>query len=520
MRGAVTALWLWPALAAAQPLDAGFPGEGVPKLEVEEWTAPPESPDAGPAVAPASPIESFAPPSTAPAVRLFGELASRAGLDTRFDSAPGDLLAENVAELRLRSNLGADVRLSERWRVLLEARARWRGSTQRDWERTKATFEPSLGEAYVDYYDPRVDVRFGNQLVAFGANAAFAPADAMNPRDLREGLLTGELEDTKLPAPALRLRGKVGRLDWTAVYFPFFQPNRYDVFGQDEALVQPGLGAFVPPRIDPSIEDGLQQHVLESERPKAWPWLGDLGLRVTTDASGAKVGASWVWMTEKLPLTTLDPEVSSLVAAQARGQPLDPAQLSSVQNRLAAGEQLFMGKYQRQHVLSAEASRLFGPVQVDLDLAWTSAQGFVDDRGDSVSRSVLTAVLGVSQAEDSPWVYAFTYCLMAVPDLAADQQLLLVEPATARGAARTAFVHLVAGSVSYRTWSDQLSLEVRGVLELVQRSWALAPRIAWLGVDGLKVWLGAELFQGPTYSPLGYYRRNDQLLLGASWSFF
>jgi hypothetical protein len=34
------------------------------------------------------------------------------------------------------------------------------------------------------------------------------------------------------------------------------------------------------------------------------------------------------------------------------------------------------------------------------------------------------------------------------------------------------------------------------------------------------VWLGAELFEGSAYSPLGYFGRNDQVVLGARYELF
>ena len=44
-------------------------------------------------------------------------------------------------------------------------------------------------------------------------------------------------------------------------------PDRYDVFGQDMALLQPPLGVGVPVSVEASVEDGLQPHLLQTERP-------------------------------------------------------------------------------------------------------------------------------------------------------------------------------------------------------------------------------------------------------------
>src|SRR6185295_12570394 len=136
-------------------------------------------------------------------------------------------------------------------------RALWRTGAERGLERAKASFEPMLGEAFLDLYTPRVDVRVGQQTLAFGANAAFAPTDILNPRDLRESFVLTEPEDAKLPVFAARALGDAGPLTLTAAWVPFFAPHRYTVFGQDEALLQPGLGVSLPFEVDPSIEDAL-----------------------------------------------------------------------------------------------------------------------------------------------------------------------------------------------------------------------------------------------------------------------
>lgn len=465
-------------------------------------------------------IDAFEAPPPGPAVSVIGWAGAHAGVDTRFESAEPEGLSENVGELSGRARLAIDGKLSERVRLLVEGRAWWRGVTQRSFARSKGVFEASLGEAFVDLYSPRVDWRLGNQVVAFGANAAFAPADGLNPRDLRQGFFAAELAEAKLPVFGARASTEVGRVSLTAAYFPFFTPSRYTVFGQDEALLQPGLGPAFPTRIDASIEDALQPHLLETERPRGFPWLGDVGLRATTEVGRFRVGGSWLWMNEKLPRVTLDPELAALLSAHARGEPVSPAVALSVQNRFAAGERLVQGRYARTHVLSLEASTLWKTAQLDADFSYSPGQTFFDLDFNPVTKSALTWVLGVSQAEDSPLLYALTYVGMAVPDVEARELLFLLEPTTAQGASRVAWLHLVVGQVSYRTFSDQLELSVRAGFEPIQRSFAVAPKMTYLGVGRARLWLAAEVYQGADLSPFGYFGRNDRVLAGVEVDLF
>lgn len=504
----------------SQQPDSGTTGGG---MVIEEFTpvAPPAVPDTADAGATEafSAVESFASPApSAFTARVYGNVLGLASVDTRFDSPPRVDMAENVAELRLKGLLGVDVKVSDRIRVVLEGRAQVRGAATRDFDRVKGFFDPMLGDAYVDLYTSKVDLRVGNQRVAMGANAGLAPADALNPRDLRESFASGDPEDALLPVFAIRALGEIGRVSVTAAYVPFFTPHRYFVFGQDEALLQPGAGQSVENRrIDPSIEDYIQERILETRRPP--PFLGDLALRVVSTGDW-KIGASWVWMNEKLPRVTVDPELQSLMRAQMSGRPVNAALATSVSNRIQAGETLYTGEYWRQHIFSLELSRLLGPGQLDVDVSFSPRQTFFDASFAPVNKASLTWVAGYSQATDSPLTWGVTYLGMAVPDIGAAEQLFLLEPATAVGAPRIAWLHLLAGFVGYPFFDKKLEVSLRAAFEVVQRSFAVAPRVTWKGFDGLELWVAAEFQEGNPYSPFGYFDRNDKVFVGARYTLF
>ncbi len=505
------ALLFFATRAAAQAADAG---EAPSMMEVEAFE-PAVTADAG---TPSAPVEQFAAPSAGPTVQLFGSVQATLGVDTRFESPRNVELAENVWDGQLRARLGADVKVSSWLRLYVEGKAWVRAGSQRDFDRAKANFEPMLGEAFVDLYSKYADVRIGNQRIVLGANAALAPADALNPKDYRVGILAQDPEDAVLPTFAVRAQGEIGRVSWMAAYAPFFTPSRFVLYGQDEGLLQPALAPALPTRrIDPSVEDRLQEAALETKRPSAF--LGDVALRVVSTGR-FKVGASWAWINEKLPQVTIDSELQTLLASQGTGRPVDPAVALSVQNRLSAGQQLFRGEYLRQHILSAEFSTLIGPGQLDVDVSYSPRQTFFDANFAPVNKTAVTWVLGYSTAQDSAWIWGVSYLGMAIPDVGASEQILLLEPATAVGAPRAAFFHLFAGNLSYRFWKDRFVVELRAAFEPIQQSFSLSPRVTWQGVDKLKVWIAAEFFEGSPYSPLGYFGRNDQIVAGARYELF
>jgi hypothetical protein len=498
---ALTALRLAALCLHAEPSDAGV------TLEIEEFAAEPS--DAG------APVE-------APVTRLFGSARGQLAIGVRPDAQPdpNNALARNLFETLWRANLGADVKLSPSVRVMLEGRFWWRGTTEPDFQHSKASLDPRVGDAFIDFYTSRVDVRVGNQVVSFGANPLLAPADQLNPRDFRMSFLQSEPEDVKLPAPAIRATGDIGKVSWTAAYFPFFTPDLYDVFGTNASLLQPTAVASLPVTVSSSIVDQLQPRLLETTRPNAWPWLGDLGLRATTQAGPVKLGASWVWMNEKLPEPTLDPQLAALLSSQLHGVPPDPAALLSVEGRLLAGQQLYNGFYQRQHLFSAEASALVGTAQLSADLTYSPAQTFIDGNLNPVRKPSITWVLGLSQASDSSFIYAFNYVGLAVPGIDAQQLLLLIEPASAQGAARIAWLHVFMGTVSQKLVDGHLELSLRAAFEPVLVSGAVAPRVTWNFRDRYHLWAGAELYQGKSLSPFGYFNRANSLLVGAAADLF
>ncbi len=467
---------------------------------------------------PSSPIASFTEPAAGPNARLYGHLRAQGGVDTRFDSIKGAAGAEDVVDGWLRGTLGVDVKVSDWVRAVVEGRFQVRGAAQRDLDRARGFFEPMLGEAFVDLYTKKVDVRIGNQRLALGANAALAGADALNPRDLREDFLLADPEDAVLPVFAVRGAGEIGTLDWLLAYAPFFTPNRFMVFGSDQALLQPGLAlGFDDRRVDPSVVPYGQERLLETQRPP--PFAGDLALRLRSRGK-VRIGASWVWMNEKMPRVVVDKELQAFLSAQSAGKPVDPATAASLSNRFQANETLFTGTYRRAHLLSLEASMLVGPGQLDLDVTYSPRQTFFDADLAPIDKPALTLVVGYSSAEQSDWVWAVQYLGLVIPDITAKEQVILIEPATAVGGARTAFLHLFVGQVGVVKLDDRLEVTVRGAFEPIQRSFAIGPKVIWRGFDRWDLWLAAEFYEGSPWSPLGYFGRNDQILAGARYELF
>jgi hypothetical protein len=462
-------LALCPVLAQTVEVDAGV-GAGVESFE-----------------APSATTESRAALSL---TLLKGAADLELGVDAIFESAPKIDFAEHVFTGRAHFSLGADVKISPSARAVVEGRAVLKGGAPRDFDRAKATFDALPGDIFIDGYFSSADVRFGFQRIP---------------------------EHSALTVFALKAQGEWRKLSWLVAYVPFFEPHRFALWGQDEALLQPALGLAIPTRgLDSTVEDTLTPRLLETKRPAAF--AGDLALWLRSTGT-VKFGVSWVWVNEKTPAVEVDPELSALISAQQAGRPVDAALALSVQSRLAANEQLYSATYRRQHIFGGDASFLAGPLQFDVDVGYSPRQTFIDAQLRPLSKPVVTWVASLARAEDGALSYAAGYQGMAVFDVRAKEQLFLIEPGYAVGAERTGWFHLFWGQVGYRREGSRWELSARVLFEPIGRSLALAPQVTFHQGDRWKFWLAGDVFLGSDFSPLGYFRRNTQIAAGARWDF-
>ena len=467
----------------------------------------------------AIPLLDFSTPTN---FRFSGEFRSKLLIDTNFESRPGEPLAENVAELQSWVNFGAQADFGDHAHAVAEVRARHRAVEQRSppgeffWlfngQNPKATLEVYAGESYVDLYTHYVDFRIGNQVLAFGANTTGAPADVMNPLDIREGIFfADDPSDVKLPVPAIRARGTVYDFDWMVAWAPFFVPDRYDLYGQDEALIQPALGAAVPaiPLLTVAQQDRAEQPLIETDRPLDTPQNGDIGLRVTHKLGPTTLGIDYVISREKIPEVIVDPELARFLAEGPGANFSDPATALSLQQRVASGEQLLHGTFPRFAVGEVEASTLVGPAQIDVDVGHSASRLFVDSNLNPVFHPLSTAEVTAADARGTQLTLAASVVAIWIHDIPQGERLAILDRPGAEDSAHQTLGGFVALLAGYRTWQNKLEGEVRGYLDPRQGSYAVGVRGAWNESDRVHVLAGYQRFQGPAESPFGYFRRND-----------
>src|SRR5690606_2673913 len=123
---------------------------------------------------------------------------------------------EDVVEWWNDFRLKIDHKVSE-LKVYTEARLRLGVVTERPRDRAafalvngadpKWASDVSLREAYVDWRPGAWQLRFGQQIFTWGKNDLFAPADVLNPLDLRYDPLLGLVSprEAKVPVVAMNV---------------------------------------------------------------------------------------------------------------------------------------------------------------------------------------------------------------------------------------------------------------------------------------------------------------------------
>jgi hypothetical protein len=251
--------------------------------------------------------------------RLNGYFHHKAAFDTQHEGN-----GEDVFDLRTKLSLSLEVRHDNGRKAFVSGRLTHFGVGEgscpdESWyllnsTATKYDYEAELREAYVYLPHDWVNLRIGNQIVRWGYGQFNKPSDVLNPMDYREGLFT-DLEVPLIPNFMIHLDRTFGDVNLSAVWIPFFMPNRANLFGQDWAPTASAAGspAFasmaqmgmmmdsVANLIDPAIEDEIQPILLATNPPDARLENGQWGARAAWKLWDVDFSLSYLFGWDKLP---------------------------------------------------------------------------------------------------------------------------------------------------------------------------------------------------------------------------
>ena len=371
----------------------------------------------------------------------------------------------------------------------------------------RTSFAGSLREAYVGAFWRNLDFRIGQQRIAWGRGDAFTPNDILDGYDLRDQLLA-EPDALHLPNFAARVGLDLGFGSLEAVVQPFFQPNRFDVYGGNWALVQRDsplaystLLGLADRAVDPTLHDALQPLLGQTALPPDDFTATSAALRFGVDVHRFDFNLYYQYGWDRTPRLEIDPSYAMLLDQIDYAHPIDPTPF--VQPFLA-GQHPVRAAYVRRHHVGFDAATTVGPLLLRCEGAFDSSRVFVaraDMQG--VVAPALQATAGLEyQPGDFGKIVEVEGWYLRVVGLGDDQPLWFVQRDTAG----------VAALVRWSFFGDRLQLEGRGLVAAQPLSWMARGEIGYHR-NALQIRAGAVVLDGDAFSFGHFYRANTSVYL-------
>jgi len=364
----------------------------------------------------------------------------------------------------------------------------------------RGVVEPQLYEAFIGLFTQDLDVRIGQQRLAWGNAEFLSPNDVMNARDLRDPLLS-EAELRRIPSLMLRADLDLGFATLQGVVEPAFTPDRYDVYGSNWAAVQPdapiwarGLANLAARSLDPTLQEPAQRLLAATQYPKSNFTAPVLGARLSWSAAGLDVNYYYQYGFDG-PLLEVEPAFAQNLASLDYNT-IGLANLQPWLSAIDAGAPPLAVRFVRRHHVGLDLATTAGPVALRLDAAYQSKRVF--SRRDLIG-VVSPSLEGVLSAEyqtgDQHKLALLEVEYTRVVD-APNAPLLIYSRDTAA----------LAGDVRWPIWRA-LGFELRGLLGLTSRTVIAQPELN-LQSEHWVLSLGSVLLDGEAYSLGGHFRRN------------
>jgi hypothetical protein len=364
---------------------------------------------------------------------------------------------------------------------------------------SRTAFDASLREAYVGAFWRRFDFRLGQQRIAWGRGDAFAPNDILDGHDLREQLIP-ERDAYHLPGFAARAGLDLGFASLEAVVQPFFQPDRFDVYGSNWALIQPDA----PLRYITLLR--YFGSAVSPETPPADFTATSAAVRFGVDVHRFDFNAYYQYGFDRTPKLEIDPAYAATLRAIDYAHPIDPAPL--VEPFLVGPRPIRM-TYERRHHFGADVATTVGPFLLRAEVAYDSSRVLVArDDLHGIVVPVMQATAGIEyQPGELGRIVLVEGWYQHAFDLDPAQVLWFVERDSAA----------VAAVVKWHFFDEHLLLEGRGVVGFQPFSWMVRGEVGYKR-KALQIRAGAVVLDGDPFSFGNYYRANTSVYLLLKYS--
>lgn len=262
-----------------------------------------------------------------------------------------------------------------------------------------------LREAYVGFSLGRLDLRIGQQRIAWGSSDAYAPNDVLNGRDVRNPLLF-DSEMLVLPTPAVRADVDLGFAIVGLVLEPFVPSDRFDLYGTNWAVVQPDaprayrrLFGTLSQGLDRNEVASLQDTLAGGRLSGANPANASIGGSLKMHVGSVDLSYYVLSGFDRQPAVSVDPsfqkQIESLDATQLNGGVFEALLNQTRASTKAVGGPILVSYRRRNHV-GMDAQTTIGSFVVRADVAYDSSKTFfAADTLNAVLRPSVQEVIGL-----------------------------------------------------------------------------------------------------------------------------
>lgn|GEM_PF-1093432 len=478
---------------------AGVPGKNAP----QETTTPPPTDAGGDQTDELAPMPPPPPPPVPDRIQIlgWGRTETTLGLDKRGD----DVLAAPYNKVESREQLY----LAARYQRGKQFEAAASGLLEFDVFDRRTAYVASVRELYLGGIWDHFDLRVGNQRIAWGKGDAISPNDVVNPRDLRDPLLT-DTELRRIPTFAVRADVESGSHALQIVVQPFFIPDGYEISGSNWSIIQPttpepirGLFRLIDGLFDPSLHDPAQKLFAQTslpDRPSG-------GARYTYTGHNFDASLYYHYGYTSTPEVKIDPRFAGAIA-MVDWRTATPSTLAPVLGLLDMGIAPYSAAFDRRHHVGLDGVTTVGPIAIKLDAAY-------EDKAVFYQPDIESFVTGQTQG-----VLSLEYQTGEIG------KLLLLE------GVYTHLTHTPPELIGYKrdtygaamtarwTFGEVIEAELRAVFEVSPRTVVLIPQLAYRKhSNGFSVALGGLYLHGDASSLGDYYSRNNAAYLTIKWPF-
>jgi hypothetical protein len=311
-----------------------------------------------------------------------------------------------------------------------------------------------LREGYVDLRFGSLDVRAGQQIIAWGRADRINPTDNLTPRDFT--LLVPEDSDQRMGTTGLKATYHLGGISLTGVWLPTFQPHVIP-------LATPRDPFILLPRQLPS--EPVSQYAAKIEQ------------------TGARID----WSLSFFDGFNLYPDL------QVVGRTLTTVSVAQT--------------YHRNQVVGADAATVWGPYGLRAEAAYTFTEH-------SSSNQVKSPFFFMVMGADRTFLGTLNINLQFVLRVIAAYQnpITVSDPARRAVAIEQATINSqldrVQESITLRVsnkWlSETLETEVASIVGLTRLDYAVRPKVKYAISDHWRLTVGGDIFGGPDPS---FFRR-------------